>query len=54
MFLPTGDNHDETTVIDTLRFANRLKEAGVEPGQAEAMSRAFNDELLEGVATKQT
>ena len=40
------------TVIDTLRFSNRLKEAGVEARQAEAMSRAFNDELSEGVATK--
>lgn len=40
------------TVIDTLRFANRLKEAGVDPRQAEAMSRTFNDELTEGVATK--
>ena len=40
------------TVIDTLRFANRLKEAGVQARQAEAMSRAFNDELSEGVATK--
>lgn len=40
------------TVIDTLRFANRLKEAGVEPRQAEAMSSAFNDEISEGVATK--
>lgn len=42
----------DATVIDTLRFANRLKEAGVETRQAEAMSRAFNDELSEGVATK--
>ena len=40
------------TVIDTLRYANRLKTAGVESGQAEAMSRAINDELTEGVATK--
>ena len=40
------------TVIDTLRFANRLKEAGVDPRQAEAMSSAFNDEISEGVATK--
>lgn len=40
------------TVIDTLRFANRLKEAGVNPRQAEAMSSAFNDEISEGVATK--
>lgn len=42
----------KATVIDTLRFANRLKEAGVEPRQAEAMSRAINDELTEGVVTK--
>ena len=40
------------TVIDTLRFANRLKDAGVAPRQAEAMSSAFNDEISEGVATK--
>ena len=39
-------------VIDTLRYANRLKDAGVDPGQAEAMARAFNDELVHGVATK--
>jgi len=39
------------TVIDTLRFANRLKEAGVDPRQAEAMSSAFNDEVSDGVAT---
>ena len=41
------------TVIDTLRLANRLKDAGIKADQAEAMSRAFNDELTEGVATKQ-
>ena len=40
------------TVIDTLRYADRLKAAGVEPGQAEAMSRALNAELTEGLATK--
>ena len=40
------------TVIDTLRYANRLKDAGVETSQAEAMSRAINDELAGGVATK--
>ena len=39
-------------VIDTLRYANRLKDAGVEASQAEAMARAFNDELVHGVATK--
>ena len=42
----------KATVIDTLRYANRLKNAGVDPGQAEAMSRALNDELIEGLATK--
>ena len=40
------------TVIDTLRFANRLKEAGVNDRQAEAMSSALNDEISDGVATK--
>ena len=42
----------DATVIDTLRYANRLREAGVEAGQAEAMARAINDELSVGVATK--
>ena len=40
------------TVIDTLRYADRLKGAGVEHSQAEAMSRALNDEIVGGVATK--
>ena len=40
------------TVIDTLRYADRLKQAGVDPGQAEGMSRALNDELTEGLATR--
>ena len=40
------------TVIDTLRYADRLKQAGVESGQAEAMSRALNDELTEGLVTR--
>ena len=43
----------EVSVIDTLRYADRLKAAGVETRQAEAMSRALNDELAVGVATKQ-
>ena len=43
----------EISVIDTLRYADRLKAAGVETLQAEAMSRALNDELAGGVATKQ-
>ena len=42
----------DATVIDTLRYADRLKDAGVEGRQAEAMSRAINDELTGGVATK--
>ena len=42
----------EATVIDTLRYADRLKAAGVESNQAEAMSRALNDEIAGGVATK--
>ncbi|MCY3819358.1 MAG: hypothetical protein OXH52_08350 [Gammaproteobacteria bacterium] len=43
----------EPSVIDTLRYADRLKAAGVETRQAEAMARAFNDELAVGVATKE-
>lgn len=42
----------DVSVIDTLRYASRLKAAGVEPQQAEAMSRALNDEIGGGVATK--
>lgn len=40
------------TVIDTLRYANRLKDAGVDTRQAEAMAEAINDELTAGLATK--
>ena len=40
------------TVIDTLRYASRLKDAGVDARQAEAMARAINDELTSGLATK--
>ena len=42
----------ESRVIDTLRYADRLKEAGIETRQAEAMSRAINAELTEGLVTK--
>ena len=42
----------EVTVVDTMRYADRLKASGVESDQAEAMSRALNDELAGGVATK--
>ena len=43
----------EVSVIDTLRYADRLKAAGVETRQAEAMSRALNDELASRIATSQ-
>ena len=39
-------------MIDTLRYADHLKEAGVDSRQAEAMSRALNDELTDNVVTK--
>lgn len=38
--------------IDTLRFADRLKEAGVDASQAEAMARALGGELTDQLATK--
>ena len=41
-----------TTVIDTLRLADRLKEAGFEPPHAEGMARALGDELGERMVTK--
>ena len=40
------------TVIDTLRFADRLKEAGFEGPQAEGMARALGDELAERMLTR--
>ena len=40
------------TVIDTLRYADRLKQAGVVPRQAEEMSRALNGELTERLVTR--
>ena len=42
----------QATVIDTLRYANRLKDAGVDGVQAEAMALAINDELVSGLVTK--
>ena len=42
----------QAKVIDTLRYANRLKDAGVEGRQAEAMALAISDELVSGLATK--
>ena len=41
-----------TTAIDTLRYARRLKQAGVPPDQAEAMADAIGSELVEQLATK--
>ena len=40
------------TVIDTLRFANRLKEAGFDPSHAEGMACALGDELAERMLTR--
>ena len=40
------------TVIDTLKFADRLKAAGFEPPQAEGMARALGDELAERMITR--
>ena len=42
-------------MIDTLRFADRLKDSGCESRQAEGMARALDDELIwtvEHLATK--
>ena len=41
-----------TALVDTLRYANALKSAGVEPDQAEAMAGALNAEFLDQIATK--
>lgn len=41
-----------TTAIDTLRYARRLKEAGVPSEQAEAMADAIGSELVDQLATK--
>lgn len=41
-----------TTAIDTLRYARKLKDAGVPSDQAEAMADAIGSELVDQVATK--
>ena len=41
-----------TTAINTLRFARRLKAAGVPDAQAEEMADALGNELVEQLATK--
>ena len=38
--------------FDTLAYARRLKEAGVDEAQAEAHAEAVRDAITEGVATK--
>ena len=38
--------------IDTLRYARRLKQAGVAPAQAEAMADALAVELVPNLVTK--
>ena len=41
-----------SSIIDTLRYARRLKEAGVAPAQAEAMADALAVELVPNLVTK--
>ena len=40
------------TAFDTLSYARRLKEAGVDEAQAEVHAEAVRDAVTEGVATK--
>ena len=40
------------SIIDTLRYARRLEEAGVAPAQAEAMADALAVELVPNLVTK--
>ena len=39
--------------FNTLAYADKLKEAGIEPKQAEAQAKALAAVLEEGIATKQ-
>ena len=41
-----------TAAIDTLRYAEKLKQGGVEASTASQMARALNDELVDYVPTK--
>ena len=41
-----------TAVIDTLKLAQRLKQAGFEPPQAEGLARVLGDEVAERMVTK--
>ena len=40
------------SIFDTLRYARRLKEAGVAPKQAEAMADALAGEFVPNIVTK--
>ena len=40
------------SIFDTLRYARRLEEAGVERGQAAAMAEALAVELVPNIATR--
>ena len=40
------------SIFDTLRYARRLREAGVAPEQAEAMADALAEEFVPSLATK--
>ncbi len=40
------------TLINTLRFADRLKDAGFAGAQAEALARVLGDELIEELPSK--
>ena len=42
----------DANVIDTLRFADRLKEAGFEPPKADGLARALGEELGDRVLTR--
>ena len=41
-----------STVIDTLRFSDKLQEGGFAPKQANVLTLALSDELTEQLATK--
>ena len=42
----------EAAVIDTLRYARRLRDVGVAPEQAEAMAEALSGALVQDLVTK--
>lgn len=42
----------EAAVIDTLRYARRLRDAGVAPELAEGMADALSDESVQNLVTK--